>query len=394
MRNKAVFETEFQFLETGLASVSKHDEKLCGDFCKIFENNEKKVFVLSDGLGSGVKANILSTLTTTILGTMLSRGISLDECINTVATTLPICRTRRLAYSTFTVLQIEHSMAYLVQYSNPAIIMLRNGKNLNYHQDIHFIGEKEIHESHISIVTGDILVLMSDGITNAGIGKLASEGWRREDLVAFLERLDTAQMSAAHIAARIVNGCLTLSENSLDDDTTVLVIKLRERRVVNMFVGPPENKEDDNKVLKSFFAKEGIRVVCGGSTAHTVSKYQGKPFAVIADSETDEIPAMGRIENVDYVTEGVITLKKVLEICHTYLENPLSLIDFCNKKDAASVLALLLIETATDINIYFGMAENDAHAGTEFDFQVKLSLIKQLEDCLNRMNKYVKISFC
>ncbi|MBP2641429.1 MAG: hypothetical protein H6Q66_2380 [Firmicutes bacterium] len=387
-------ETEFQFLETGWASVNKQDETLCGDFFKSFENNGKKVFVLSDGLGSGVKANILSTLTTTILGTMLSRGIPLDECINTVATTLPICRTRKLAYATFTVLQIEHNRAYLVQYSNPAAILLRQGKNLNYPHNIHFIGEKEIHESHIPMITGDILVLMSDGITNAGVGKLAANGWKREDLIAFLERLDLVKMSAAQIAARIVNCCLTLSEDSLDDDTTVLVIKLRERSVVNMLVGPPENKEDDNCVLKLFFAKEGTRVVCGGSTANAVSKYLQKPLVAIADSATRGIPVMSRIDNVDYVTEGVITLKKVLELCNTYLEDPLTLLTFYHKKDAASVLSLLLIETATDINIYFGMAANNLHEGTEFDFQTKLSLIKQLEECLQRMNKHVKISFC
>jgi len=389
-----VFDTEFQFLETGWASVNKHDEKLCGDFFKIFDSKGKKVFVLSDGLGSGVKANILSTLTTTILGTMLSRGVPLDECVNTVATTLPVCRMRKMAYSTFTVLQIENSMAYLVQYSNPAVILLRQGKSFNYPQSIHFVGEKEINESHVPIVTGDILVLMSDGITNAGIGKLAPEGWKRDEVVAFLERLNTAEMSASHIAAQIVNGCLTLSEESLDDDTTVLVIKLRERSVVNMLVGPPENKEDDNRILKLFFAKEGIRVVCGGSTAHAVSKYQQKPFVAIADSQTNEIPAMGRIENVDFVTEGAITLKMLLQLCREYLENPMTLLRFCHKKDAASILARLLIETATDINIYFGMAANHAHEGTDFDFQAKLALIKELEECLGRMNKIVKISFC
>ena len=389
-----MFDTNFQFMETGWASVNKHDEKLCGDFFKVFENNDKRVFVLSDGLGSGVKANILSTLTTTILGTMLSRGIPLDECINTVATTLPVCRTRRLAYSTFTVLQIEHGTAYLVQFSNPAAVLLRNGKNVNYPHNVHYIGEKEIHETHIPIITGDILVLMSDGITNAGVGKLAPNGWKREDLIDFLERLDTSNMSASQIAARIVNCCLTLSEDSPDDDTTVLVVKLRNRTVANMLVGPPENKEDDNRVLKLFFAKEGIRIVCGGSTAHTVSKYQQKPLFVIEESRTGEIPVMSRMENVDYVTEGVITLKKVLELCRAYTKDPLRLLGFCTKKDAASVLATLLIETATDINIYFGMAANDAHEGTEFDFQAKLSLIKQLEECLQQMQKNVKISFC
>ena len=193
----------------------------------------------------------------------------------------------------------------------------------------------------------------------------------------------------------IANCCLTLSEDSLDDDTTVLVIKFRERKVVNMLVGPPENKEDDNRVLKLFFSKEGIRVVCGAQhRSRPSANICKKPFITMTDSQTDEIPAMGRIENVDYVTEGIITLKKVLDLCGKYLENPMTILDFCNKKDAASILSLLLIEAATDINIYFGMAVNDAHEGTEIDFQAKLSLIKQLEEGLQQMNKHVKISFC
>ena len=389
-----MFEPEIQFLESGWASLNKHDEKLCGDFFRSFENNGKKVFVLSDGLGSGVKANILSTLTATILGTMLSRGIPLDECISTVATTLPVCRQRKLAYSTFTVLQIEHRMAYLVQYCNPPVILLRQGRNVNYPHEIHFIGEKEILESHIPIATGDILILTSDGVANAGVGKLAPNGWQREELIAFLERLDTATLSASHIAAQIVDCCRTLSEESLDDDASVLVVKLRERSVVNILAGPPENREDDNRVLKLFFAKAGLRVICGGTTAQAVSKFQGKPLTVIEESDTPEIPAMYRMENVDYVTEGVVTLKKVLELCRRHLTDPLGLLELRRKKDAASVLALVLIEMATDVNIYFGMAANEAHEGTEFDFQVKLSLIRQLEECLRQMDKNVKISFC
>ena len=389
-----MFEPEIQFLESGWASLNKHDEKLCGDFFRSFDNNGKKVFVLSDGLGSGVKANILSTLTATILGTMLSRGIPLDECISTVATTLPVCRQRKLAYSTFTVLQIEHRMAYLVQYCNPPVILLRQGRNVNYPHDIHFIGEKEILESHIPIATGDILILTSDGVANAGVGKLAPNGWQREELIAFLERLDTATLSASHIAAQIVDCCRTLSEESLDDDASVLVVKLRERSVVNILAGPPENREDDNRVLKLFFAKAGLRVICGGTTAQAVSKFQGKPLTVIEESDTPEIPAMYRMENVDYVTEGVVTLKKVLELCRRHLTDPLGLLELRRKKDAASALALVLIETATDVNIYFGMAANEAHEGTEFDFQVKLSLIRQLEECLRQMDKNVKISFC
>lgn len=389
-----MFEFDIQFIESGWACANKHDETLCGDFFKLFENDNKKVFVLSDGLGSGVKANILSTLTTTILGTMISHNIPLDECVDTVAAALPICRVRRLAYSTFTVLQLEENFAYLVQYDNPSAIILRKGKKLDYHTHVHFVGEKEIHESRIPLQEDDIIVLMTDGVINAGIGKLAKNGWEMDDLIGFMERLETDEMSASRIAASIVNGCLTLSENSMDDDTTVLVIKIREREVVNMLVGPPENKDEDNQIMKMFFAKNGNRSVCGGSTANAVSKYLNKPLHVIQDSGNEQIPEMGHIDGVDYVTEGIITLKRVLEICNQYLENPMMLLTLCKQKDAASILSSFLIEKATDINIYFGMAANSAHEGTDIDFQTKLLLIKQLEECLTRMYKHIKISFC
>ncbi len=389
-----MLEFEKQFIQTGWAIANKHDETLCGDYFQQFDSDHKKVYVLSDGLGSGVKANILSTLTTTILGTMLSHNMPLDECVDTVAAALPICRVRRLAYSTFTILQLEKNIAYLVQYDNPSAIILRKGKHLDYHKQVHFVGEKEIHESRVPLQEEDIIVLMTDGVINAGIGKLALNGWEMEDLIRFLERLDTTEMSASRIAASIVNGCMALSEYSMNDDTTVFVVKVRKRQVVNMLVGPPENKEEDNRIMKLFFAKSGTRIVCGGSTANAVSKYLNKPLVVIQDSGNMEIPDMAQIDGVDFVTEGILTLRKVLELCNQYLGDPMILLTLVGQKDAASLLALFLIEQATDINIYFGMAANSAHEGTSIDFQTKLSLIKQLEECLMRMQKNAKISFC
>lgn len=381
-------------VETGYTSINKHSETLCGDWFKVFENPDKKIFVLSDGLGSGVKANILSTLTSTILGTMLSKNMPLDECISTVATALPMCKERRLAYSTFTVLELTNGQAHLVQYDNPSAIILRKGKSLSYNCNIQFAHEKEIHESRIILQKDDIIVLMTDGVTNAGIGKLAPNGWQHSEIVAFLERLDTKQMSASRIAAQIVNCSLTLSEDSLDDDATVFVVKVRSREVVNMLIGPPENKEDDNKVLKLFFSKNGKTVICGGSTASVVSKYLNKPVMIIQGSGNEEVPNMSSIEGVDYVTEGIVTLKKVVELILKFSKNPMYCLNISKSKDPASLLALLLIEEATDVNIYFGMSENVAHQGTDIDFDTKLALIKQLEECLNKIGKSVKISFC
>jgi hypothetical protein len=382
------------FIETGKVCINKHSEVLCGDYYGAFRERDKTVFVLSDGLGSGVKANILATLTATILGTMISKNLPLDECVNAVASTLPMCKERNLAYATFTVLGLDNNHAYLVQYDNPKAIVLRKGKNLNYHTSVRFIGEKEIHESCIDLQEDDVIFLMTDGVTHSGIGKLAQDGWEREDIISFLERIYTPEISAPRFAVSIGDACMTLNMNSADDDITAFVVKMKPRQSVNIMIGPPKKRDEDKQILKLFFTKDGKRVVCGGTTASTVSKYLNVPVVPIFESGNEEIPAMATIEGVDLVTEGVITLKMVVEICGQFMDDPFVLLDIKKRRDGAALLASLLIEEATDINIYFGTTVNLAHSGTEIDFNTKLTLIKQLEEYLEQMGKRVNLSLC
>jgi hypothetical protein len=382
------------FLDTGKICINKHSETLCGDYDAVFKDRNKTVFVLSDGLGSGVKANILATLTATILGTMISRDLPLEECVEAVASTLPMCKERKLAYATFTVLCIEKNSAYLVQYDNPKAIILREGKNLNYPTSVHFVGEKEIHESHVELQENDIILLMTDGVTHSGIGKLASEGWERADIISFLERIYTPEISAPYCAASIGDACMTLNLNSADDDITAFVVKMKPRQSVNIMIGPPQNKDEDKKILKLFFTKDGKRVVCGGTTATAVSEYLKVPIVPILESGNEEIPAMATIQGIDLVTEGVITLKMVVEICSQFLRDPFVLLDIKKRQDGVAILACMLIEEATDISIYFGMTANLAHSDTEIDFNTKLASIKQLEEYLEQMGKKVTLSLC
>jgi len=382
------------FMETGKISISKHSEKLCGDHFTVYQDSQKTVVVLSDGLGSGVKANILATLTATILGTMISRGLPLTECVDTVAGTLPICKVRNLAYATFTILGIENNQAYLVEYDNPDVIVLRDGKNLHCPTSVRFIGDKELHERQFDLLENDIIILMTDGVTNSGIGKLAPNGWKTEEIISFLERIYTPGISAAFLAASLVNACMTLNINSADDDITSFVVKMKSRLSVNVMIGPPQKKEEDSKILRLFFAKDGKRVVCGGTTASTVSKYLHVPVVPVEDTQTEEIPAIASIEGIDLVTEGVITLKNVVDICSEFIEDPFILLNIKKRKDGAALLALLLIEEATDINIYFGTTVNLAHTGIEIDFDAKLTLIKQLAVYMEKMGKKVHLSLC
>ena len=385
---------ESLFIESGHASINKHDESLCGDSYHITKDGGKLTIVLSDGLGSGVKANILSTLTSTILSTLMSRKLPVDECIETVASTLPMCKERKLAYSTFTMAQIEGAQARLVQYDNPRAILLRNGKSVDYPTTVRFIGEKEIHESTLRLQENDLLVLMTDGNTNAGVGKVMQDGWARKDVIECLERWYTPELSPQHLAAMLVNAALSLCLDSPDDDITALVCKVRARQAVNVIIGPPADPKDDDRVLRLFFAKEGKHVVCGGTTAHTVSRFLGKPIIPVLESGTDTVPAIAQIAGVDLVTEGVITLQQVAELAEKYASDNRVSLSISEKTDGVSLLAELLFEQATDITIFQGQAVNEAHDSLDIGFDSKAMLIKRLTKSLTDMGKNVKVSRC
>lgn len=382
------------YLSCAQCSACKHGEQLCGDSCSVVRAPGRLTAVLSDGLGSGVKANILSTLTAGILSTLMSRRLPVDECIETVATTLPVCRERRLAYSTFTVLQTEGRLAHLVQFDNPHAILLRGGKAVSYGTQVHFIGEKEIHESTLSLQEDDMLVFMSDGVTNAGIGKLQPGGWPRREVAAFLERLCAAGTTPQRAAAELVAACCALCLDSPDDDITAMAFALRRREAVNLMIGPPARREDDERICRIFFGKEGRHVVCGGSTAQMVSRWLNKPLVPLQDTAENGVPACAALEGADLVTEGVITLEQLAGLAPRFAENCQDSPRLHKGRDGVSQLAVMLFEQASDVNIFFGQAVNGAHTGLDIGFSRKNEHLKTLAQALERMGKTVKISLC
>ena len=135
-------------------------------------------------------------------------------------------------------------------------------------------------------------------------------------------------------------------------------------------------------------------MVSGGNTSKMVSRYLGKPVEVQMGSGNEEVPDMAMIEGVDMVTEGVITLEKVCEICQAAIEDPMQVLELREQTDPASLLALMLMKESTNVNIFFGMAANDAHDDIGIGFEKKLQLIRRLEELLNQVGKVVKINYC
>ena len=383
--------------DIGYRSINHAGEQLCGDHVDVVEQGENSmVIVLADGLGSGVKASILSTLTSKIISTMMAEGLGLEDCVSTIAATLPVCSVRGVAYSTFSILHlIDNETAEIIQYDNPMAILIRDEANYDYPKTEMTIGGKKIYKSVIKLQEGDIFILMSDGCPHAGIGTAYNFGWKREDIITYMEAQAPAGYTAKTLSTILVDECDRLYDHKPGDDTTACVVRIRKRVPMNLLFGPPSSRDDNDRMMSLFFSKEGKHIVCGGTTSTIAAKYLHKPLKTTLKFEASDVPPIAEIEGVDLVTEGVITVNKVLEYAQDYLQDNESYEQWAFKNDGASQISRLLFEEATDINFYVGRAINPAHQNPDLPitFSIKMNLVKDLSECLKKMGKRIKVSY-
>ncbi|MDR1638090.1 MAG: serine/threonine-protein phosphatase [Clostridiales bacterium] len=382
--------------DIGYRTISHFGEELCGDTIDVAEQGESSVAVLADGLGSGVKACILSTLTSKIISTMIASGMSIEDCVETMAATLPVCSVRGVAYSTFTIIKIDgNRTAEIIQYDNPKVILLRNFNNCEYPIQEVTIGGKRIFKSRISLQINDIFVAISDGCSHAGIGLSYNWGWKREEMIEFLEAVSLGGYTAKTISTILIEEIDRLYGSKPGDDASVCAIHIRERVPVNLLLGPPSNRDDCGRMMSLFFSKEGKKIICGGTTSTIAAKHLNKKLITSLEYVDQDIPPIAQIEGVDLVTEGVITLNKVILHARNYLSNNDRYLDWGLNRDGASLICRLLFEEATDINFFVGRAVNPAHQSPDLpiSFSIKMNLVAELSDCLRKMGKRIKVSY-
>jgi hypothetical protein len=360
------------------------------------EDGNSTVIVLADGLGSGVKASILSTLTAKIISTMMAAGMKLEDAVETIIATLPVCAVRGVAYSTFTVLHfVDNNRAEIIQYDNPRVILLRNGKNYEIPTSRVSIAGKEILRSEIELQENDVFIAFSDGVEHAGVGGVFSFGWRREDIISYMEDHFNRNASAMETTSVLLDECERLYDGRPGDDATVCTVRIRPSQSVNLLYGPPSNRNDCYKMMSQFFGREGKHIVCGGTTSSIASQYLDKPLEVGFEYVDPDIPPVAELEGADLVTEGVITVSRVVELARQYLEDGKTYEDWCDKQDAASRIARMLCVDATEIHFFVGCAVNPAHQNPNLpiNFNIKMHLIKDLADVLSRTGKQVDVSY-
>lgn len=376
--------------EVNVAQLCKNGEELCGDKVQVTRTDDSVIVVVSDGLGSGVKANILATLTTKIASSMLARGASLDDVVETIAQTLPVCRERKIAYSTLQILRIDLSgNATLVEFDSPRTLLSRAGHVMPFPARNKTVGGKTVLVGQFELLENDWVVLVSDGVIHAGIGGLLPLGLGWNGIAARLAEDVAKSADTAEICSSLLACCEGYYLGKPGDDTTVVTVKIRRPRRLNLMMGPPVSPEHDAEVVRRFLAAPGQKVVSGGTTATLVSRITGKPLKVSLEYHDPNIPPIAHLEGIDLVTEGVLTLNAAVDRLRALPELKRS-----TRRDGASLLARLLTEV-DHVHIWAGGAVNPAHQNPLLPsaMNIKLQVLGRLRDQLESLGKIVKIEW-
>ena len=379
------------FIDIDHAQADKHRQNTCGDsfLSKRFPEEGRLIAVLSDGLGSGIKASILSSMTATMFLKFTAAGRDLQKSAEVIMDSLPVCKKRKISYSTFSVIDcFENENAKIVEDGNPEFLFIRQGKIMKTPSSV--ISSKKFKDRHLQVYEiklqpEDRLIFCSDGVTQAGLGTNELKlGWRREGLIHFvLEWIKVSPtLSSRELAEGVVREARSKEVNGQpQDDISCAALYFRKPRLTLVFTGPPYLQSRDNECANTLERFKGKKVICGGTTANLVSRELNRPVKTETDRNSGNLPACSEMEGMDLLTEGVMTLTRTTE----YLENGLTQFP----KDPAGRLASLL-QDSDCIDFLVGSKMNQAHQDPDlpFELEIRKPLIKRMAAILRE--KYLK----
>lgn len=386
-----------QLVECSWMSLNKADEELCGDAVMIRTKPDSFVAVLSDGLGSGVKASILSSLTAEIAARMFEAGGNVEDVMQTLVDTLPECSVRKLAYATFAVLIVYNGHdAHLVLFDSPPLILIRDNAIFTLPLEERQIKDRIIREAHFELRENDYMVLISDGYTHAGLGGIYRMGWGWKNVAAAVQRFVQTGADTVKLMEAMSKTCMKLYNDKPGDDSTVICMKVRPAVSVCVLTGPPTNKEMDEFAVSRLMTAEGDKIICGGSTAQMAARVLNEKLEVewvppwkrtSEEPKKKGSPPTAAIKGINLVTEGILTIGQALEI----MRNAKTIHDLPKDNDAATRLARCLL-AADDIHLIVGTAINPNQVADLIRGEpMRMVYIRELVADLTARNKIVKV---
>ncbi len=376
-------------------SLNKKGEELCGDQVKFTKTATKSTIVLSDGLGSGVKASILATLTTEILITMLNADVPLEEVIKTVIGTLPICQVRKIAYATFTIISINHltNEFKVINFDNPPVLYFKKGRIVKLETKIDKILGKKIQSSEGKLERGDFIGAISDGVLYAGLGDTMNFGWGWDNIAKYMERIFISQATNSRsIIEQVMSETRSLYRDKIGDDATFVGVYVRKPNPVMIFTGPPLDITQDEVYAERLLSFPGRKVICGGTTGNLVANYMGETIEMDIPTMRKDLPPIGILKEVDLVTEGILTISKATEMIRKCKGDVSRL---SSDRNGAVLLAREILEGDS---IYFlvGQQINEFYQNPLLpkNISIRRNLIEDLVQLLRSQQKEVMVEYC
>lgn len=384
------------FLDISFQALNKFGEEICGDQIKIARTDKKTWIVLSDGLGSGIKASILATLTSQIIITMLKEEASLNDVMETIIGTLPICKVRNIAYATFTIIEIDHTdyRFRVINFDNPDIFFFKAGGVVNKLEthDVQIL-DKKIVLREGQMMEGDFLAAISDGVWYAGLGQAFNFGWGWQNIADFMSEILTERINSAQtVVERVIDHTNILYGGRPGDDATLLGLYLRQRHSAMIFTGPPLNPEDDVRHVTRLLEFDGRKIVCGGTTGNIVAKHLHQEIEIDLMTIQPDTPPIGHLQGIDLMTEGILTISKAIE----YIQESRG--DYTRLPTAINGATMLALEILYADDIYFlvGQQINPFYQNPllPISISIRKNLIEQLAHVLRDLHKDITIEYC
>ena len=383
------------FIEMECRQYTKTGQAACGDDYQLLtlENENRSLAVLSDGLGSGIKANLLASMTTTMAMKFIRSDMDVLQSAEIIMDTLPVCEIRKISYATFTVFDLQiGGKSRIIEMDNPPFIHLRNGKDLKVSRQSMVSDrwpDRRVQLAEIFAITGDRLIAFSVGVAQAGLGQPGCKfGWRREGALEFIqsEVARDPAISARELSQRVVYAARNHNkDNRCIDDISCMVIYLRKPRRLRLLTGPPFRQESDAAYAALVRDFDGKIILSGGTTANIVSRELKRPIDVDMKlvMKAGNLPPPARMEGVDLVSEGILTLTDVVQRLEADppLTTPVPLV---------SKQMIDLFRESDEIEFIVGTKVNEAHQDPSLpmDLEIRRNIVRRLKTVLE--NKYRK----
>ena len=373
------------YTELLLKQVNKRNYRECGDQAEIVRTMEHTDFILADGIGSGSYANISARLCISRVLNLMGLGVSIHNACEKVLKLMHRARSERVPFAAFNAARImKGGQLTCLSFEAPPPLLVRDGIVQNLRATHYTLSGEVVTESSMLLKEGDSIVFFTDGVTQAGLGRGMGMGWGSEGFADLYQKCISAGMPIDDALDIILMKTKALSGNEHGDDTSIAVLTLRKASVINIFSGPPAKKEDDGTFVKKFLGSDGLKVVCGSTTADMVARVMGKRVKMHEIKDSFTAPPEYAIEGIDLVMEGAVTLNQAYNILEEDLKDG----------DEGVFRLCTLLRKADIVRFYQGMADNTAHDDITFKQMgiLKRPIIMQLlNDKLVKMGKVTTV---